>query len=67
MAFLELQSLSPWRLWFVVSLKSLFPKNSFEAFIECFVGKMKILRAVDFHTIGGANGSYLCGMDDVIL
>ena len=60
------KSLSHRPLWFVVYLKGLFPKNSFKTFVEDLWGKMKILRAVDFHTIGGANGSYLCRMDDVV-
>ncbi len=54
-------------LCLVVSLKSLFPKNGLEAFVERFVGKVEILRAVDFHTIGGANGPDFCGVDDVVL
>ncbi len=60
------QSFSQWPLWFVVSLKSLFPKNSFKAFVEGFVGKVEILRAVYFHAIGGADGPYFCCMDDVV-
>lgn len=47
-------------------LKGPFPKNGTESLIKCFMGKMKILRAVYFYTIGGANGSYFCSMDDVI-
>ena len=61
-----LPSLSPFISVVCRFFKKPFPKNSFKSFVERFVGKVKILRAVDFHAIGGANGPYFCRMEDVV-